>query len=114
MLVKQLVELYKKTAYILKDDENYYFGDTDLKYRDLVGEQAVLKVAADGSGALIIAHGFKDAKPITICNERLLGLEVTDVISSSNASITCEKGGITIFTEDFDAVVIHLKGKQNK
>ena len=109
ILVKRFVEFYKETAYILKDDENYYFGDTDLKYRDLQGEQAVLKISKDGSGALAIVHGFKDAKAITLQHPWLEGYEICDMIAPEDVQITQSAGAISVKVGDFDACVIHLK-----
>ena len=75
---------------------------------DLRGEQGVLKMAADNSGALIIVHGFKDSKPIDIFYDGLSEYTVSDVISSPNATIERNGDTITVYAEDFDACVIHL------
>lgn len=108
-LVKSFTSLYGKIAYILKNDENRYFGDTDLKYLSLEGRQAVLKTAKDGSGALIVVHGFKGSSPITVCAEGLSQYQIADVISASDAKIARCGDEITITVGDFDACVIHLK-----
>lgn len=109
ILVKRFVEFYKETAYILKDDENYYFGNTDLKYRDLIGEQAVLKISKDGSGALAIVHGFKDAKAITMQHPWLEDYEICDMIAPEDVQITQSAGALSVKVGDFDACVFHLK-----
>lgn len=109
ILVKQFVDLYKKATYILEDDENYYFGNTDLKYRDLIGEQAVLKISKDGSGALAIVHGFKNAQPIVLKHPWLDSYEISDIIAPENVHLEQTNGELCVGVGDFDACVLHLK-----
>ena len=109
ILVKQFVDLYRKVTYILKDDENYYFGDTDLKYRDLIGEQAVLKISKDGNGALAIVHGFKNSQPIVLQHPWLENYEISDMIAPENVLLEQKPGALCVGVGDFDACVIHLK-----
>ena len=113
ILVKQFVDLYKKVTYILKDDENYYFGDTDLKYRDLIGEQAVLKISKDGHGALAIVHGFKNSQPIVLQHPWLENYEISDIIAPENVLLEQKNGQLCVGVDDFDACVIHLKKKED-
>lgn len=107
-LVKRFVALYKSVTYILKDDENFYFGNTDLKYLDLVGEQAVLKKSKCGNGALIIVHGFKNSKPISVSHECLKEMRIKEYVASPSAQIDKNGECVTVNVGDFDACVIHL------
>ena len=109
LLVKEFVSLYKKITHILQSDENYYFGETDLKYMDLKGEQAVLKVSTDGNNAIIIAHGFNDVKEISVFKKGLSDFSIEDVICSDNATIKRNGDKISIYTGEFDSCVVYLK-----
>ncbi|MBQ9480772.1 MAG: alpha-galactosidase [Clostridia bacterium] len=107
-IVKEFITLYNKVKYILKDDNNFYFGNTDLKYLDLEGAQAVLKISADGIGALIVAHGFKNAGMIAVSHVGLENYEIEDIFASDTAVIEKTGGTVAIQTGNFDACVIHM------
>lgn len=103
------ITLYKTVSSIIKTGYSYRYGMPILSYRDPIGEQAIVRYNNDKSEALIILHGFKDAKGLEIPIESEFEI-VTQY--GSMIQITKTKSGYFFrFTSDFQGVVFYLKKK---
>lgn len=107
-IIKSFVKIYNKSKNVLRGENNYYFGNTDLKYLGLKGGQAVLKISSNQKNALIIAHGFNDSTAISIEYKGLEKYEIDEVFSSSVAKIDRKGDSIIVNPGDLDACVIYL------
>lgn len=113
-IIRSAVALYKKVRYILADSTLHIYGDRDLKYRDLIGMQAGLKVSADGTGALLIVHSFRDCGEISVTDEKLKNYKIEDIFADEKCEVQKEGKNIRIRMEEFDGCVIHLRRVNNE
>jgi alpha-galactosidase len=101
------IAFYRKVKDIIKSGYSRRFGPPVLSYRDPMGEQAVIRYGKDGLRALLLLHGFKGARTITVETEGNY-----KIVDTYGADVALKKIGQSFqcrFTNDFQGAAIYLE-----
>jgi len=108
-LAKRALELYAKAAPVLRDGRTHWFGPLAMAWRHPEGWQLIVRVAADGQTALVVAHAFGGVLPEVaecelpggpwVVDETLAETTVPTVAEPASPIPGCGGGGTAVMTE---------------
>jgi alpha-galactosidase len=110
-LVQEVIRFYDRVAPIIKNGRSRLYQDIGLSWQHPQGAQAVLRISADNSQALLVAHSFANPLPSEIAVNLPQGdWQVASILPGTNinAKITGNELGIQ-FAGEFEGYVIHLE-----
>jgi alpha-galactosidase len=108
-LVRRAIALYRKAAPIIRSGSSRRHGVHGSSLRHPTGWQAVTRVAADGSGLLVVVHTFADG-PGTATVEVEGRWRVQELLVDEGIAVVVEPGTLRIDgLRDFDGAVVLLQ-----
>lgn len=111
-VIDEGIAFYKKIAPVIKEGKTYFYGENISSYRHPNGWQAILRENKDLDEAVVIIHGFNQAKgktiSITIPNE----YEIKHCYSFRDEKIDYNNGHLKYtFPDDMYAIALYLTKK---
>jgi len=108
-LVRRSIGLYRQAVPTIRAGRTRRFGSLSASLRHPEGWQGVLRISSDGSGALAVVHGFKDA-PAQVLIPIDDRWKVGGVLSADEKLVSIQDQAMVISgLRDFDTVVILLE-----
>ena len=111
-VIDEGIAFYKKIAPVIKEGKTYFYGENISSYRHPNGWQAILRENKDLGEAVVIIHGFNQAKgktiSITIPNE----YEIKHCYSFRDEKIDYNNRHLKYtFPDDMYAIALYLTKK---
>lgn len=111
-MVKEVVRFYQKAAPIIRDGSSRYIQQIGESWEHPTGAQAVLRVAKDGSQALVVAHSFGAPLPAALKVELPEGeWQVTECYPTATPAARIEDGALVVTAAEFEGKAYLLKKK---
>jgi len=108
-VVEEAMNLYKKSAGVIKSGRSFRFGPHVKSYNHLQGWQAVCRKSEDGTQMLVVLHSFEncgECVTVDLPADEAEGWKISEVFGRENLQVDVQSNQLSVQgLEEYDGVV---------